>query len=67
MIERHYLELLEVEGFIKRYFDMLPDYNTCIETYEAVERQYEQAFHKRKYSDYDTFKVILARWNKAKK
>ena len=66
MIEKHYLELLEVDGFVKRYFEMLADYDTKIEAYEAVERQYEQAFKKRKYSDYECFKTTLHRWNKRK-
>lgn len=67
MIEKHYLQLLTVDGFIKRYLEMLCDYETCIETYNAVERQHEHAFGKRKYSDYDTFKVTLSRYSKSKK
>lgn len=67
MIEKHYLELMTVDGFISRYWQMIGDYPTCIETYEAVERQHEFAFHKRKYSDYQTFAVTLTRWNKKKK
>lgn len=66
MIERQYLELLTVEGFIKRYWEMLPDYGNCISAYEAVERQYDWAFGKRKYSDYETFRVTLSRFNSKK-
>jgi len=61
MIEPYIQELLTVEGFIKRYFDMLSDYGTCQETYYAIERQYHSAFGKNKYSNYDTFKQVLSR------
>jgi len=61
MIDKYILELLTVEGFIKRYLEMLTDYGSCQHAYEAAERQYEANFGKRKYSDYDTFRTILSR------
>lgn len=64
MIEKHYLELLEVDGFVNRYWEFVVVYPTCIEAYEAVERQHELAFNKRKYNDYTTFKTVLSRHNK---
>lgn len=67
MIEKHILELLEMDGFIARYWEFVCQYPTCYDAYEAVERQFELHFGKRKYSDYDTFRVILSRWNKRKK
>jgi len=67
MIEQHYLDLLTVDGFIQRYWDLVCHYPTRIQAYEAVERQYEMAFKKRKYSDYSTFAQTLSRWNKKKK
>jgi hypothetical protein len=66
MIEPHYLQLLEQDGFVARYWEFVCVYPTCREAYEAVERQHEQAFGKRKYSDYGVFKNILTRWNKKK-
>lgn len=66
MIEKHYLDLLNQEGFIQRYFDFLPIYETCKEAYEAVERQHELAFGKRKYGEYAYFASVLSRWNKKK-
>jgi hypothetical protein len=67
MIEKHYLDLLTVDGFIRRYFELACSYPTMQAAYDATERQYELAFGKRKYSDYDTFRNTLSRWNKNKK
>ena len=58
------LELMTVEGFIKRYQEFCVSYPTYQQAYEAVERQYRAAFGKSKYSDYDTFRVILSRFNR---
>jgi hypothetical protein len=66
MTEPYLQELLTVEGFVKRYLDMLADYGTCQETYAAVERQYFNAFGKNKYKDYDSFKVTLSRYQAKK-
>jgi len=66
MIEQHYLQLLEVDGFIQRYFELMCVYPTAEASYEATERQFQSAFGKRKYSDYTTFRVTLSRWGKKK-
>lgn len=66
MIDKHMQKLLTVEGFIERYMEMLPDYWSGLEAYNAAEKQHEMTFGKRKYSDYDTFRVVLSRYNKSK-
>ena len=66
MIEPHYLELMTLEGWVKRYWEMLPDYETMEATYEAIERQYIFAFGKRKYSDFASFKQCFYRYQKNK-
>ena len=65
-IEKHILELLTVEGFILCYYEHVPYYGTLKQAYEATERQYEHAFGRNKYSDYDTFRVTLTRYNQKK-
>jgi len=64
MIEAHYLELLELSGWVKQYWQMLPDYGTMEATYEALERKYERAFGKRKYSDFDSFRQGFYRYQR---
>lgn len=61
--EPHLTQLLTVEGFISRYWELLCFYPSCREAYDAVERQYIGAFGKRKYNDYNTFKAVLSRFN----
>lgn len=66
MIEAHYQELLTLDGWVKQYWQMLPDYGCMRETYEALERKYELAFGKRKYGSFESFKVSFYRYNATK-
>jgi hypothetical protein len=66
MIDPYVQKLLDQDGFIERYWDFVVMYPTCRQAYEAVERQYELNFGRRKYADYGVFKNILSRWNKKK-
>lgn len=61
-IDPHLLRMMESEGFVQFYLEILPYYDTCEQAYEAAERQYENGFGRRRYSDYQTFKVILSRY-----
>lgn len=65
--EPHILKLHTKAGFISRYFNLIQDYGTNEAAYEAAERQYKHFFGERKYSDYDSFRVVLSRYNKAQK
>ena len=62
----HIQRLNTIDGFIERYFQLLQEYPTCREAYNAVERQYNFVYGQFKYSSYGTFKVILSRWNRHK-
>ena len=62
MIEQSALVLLTVEGFIARYYEVLPEWGNNVSAYNAVERQYEWYFGKRKYSDYESFRITLSRF-----
>lgn len=66
-IDPHLLRMMKPEGFVQFYFELLPYYDSCEQAYEAAERQYENAFGARRYSDYSTFKVILSRYQGKKK
>lgn len=56
-----------MEGFIEFYIDLLPHYPTCLEAYEATERQHLNSFGIRKYSDYYSFKTTLSRYQGKKR
>lgn len=64
--EPHILKLHTKQGFIERYYNLLQDYPTNEQAYEAAERQHSNYFGQRRYSDYDSFRVILSRYNKKK-
>jgi uncharacterized protein YktA (UPF0223 family) len=64
MIEEHYLKLMTVKGFIERYWEFIGIYPSHEEAYNAVEKQYEMAFGKRKYSDYTSFRVVKSNYMK---
>ena len=61
-IEQHYLDLLTVEGFIKQFWEFLPDCDTMEEAYEATERKYSSAFGKWRYSDFHSFRACYYRF-----
>ena len=64
MIEKHYLDLLTWDGFIKRYQIFLAEFanekTQCEKAYEATERMHLAAFGKTKYTNYDSFRVMLS-------
>lgn len=66
-IDPHLLRMLRPEGFVQFYLELLSDYDTCEQAYDAAERAYEIAFGTRRYSDYSTFRVILSRYSGKKR
>ena len=61
------LSLLSPEGFSKRFWEKSKEYKTYKEAYEKLEQDFEKHFGKRRYSDYDSFRVCrdrkLKKWN----
>ena len=55
------------QEFVQQFHRMLAYYDTNVDAYEAVERQYEKQHGKRKYSNYDSFRTVMARKHKEKK
>jgi len=53
-----------LDQFVIDYFRNLPKYDSYPEAYEATERQYLIDFGRRKYKNWQTFQVILCRYNK---
>lgn len=62
MMEKHILELLEPEGFMKQFYLFCGEYiGDQQKAYEATERLYKQNFGKRRYSNWLCFKEIKNR------
>ena len=54
-------------GFINEYLQRLKDFETNIETFNAVNEQYRQLVGRFRYSDYNSFQVIMRRHLRDKK
>tara|TARA_R100000656_G_scaffold81756_1_gene59804 strand:+ start:3251 stop:3463 length:213 start_codon:yes stop_codon:yes gene_type:complete len=52
------LTLLSPDGFEKKFHFYCSETKTYAEAYEKTEQEYEAAFGKRKYSGYDSFRVV---------
>lgn len=56
-----------VEGFIARYIQNRAFFTTCQEAYECTEHQYMAVMGKRRYSDYDSFRVAQSKFYKKRR
>ena len=54
-------QLSTVEGFIERYFHNLGMCETQLDAYELTEKEHEQMFERRRYTCYDSFRVVKNR------
>lgn len=55
------LILNSTDGFISEYWRVLSDYSTCKEAYESLETRHLDAFGRRRYSDFESFRRVLYR------
>ena len=55
------------EGFVDEYLDRLSQSPTCGDAYWSVEEDHETIFGRTRYNGHDTFKVVLSKWNKARR
>jgi hypothetical protein len=58
-------ELSTVNGFIARYLQHLTTSDTQVAAYEITEKEYESIFNRRRYADYNSFRVVKNRRVKA--
>ena len=56
MIDFKILALLSPNGFDERFWKNSKDSKTYLEAYEKTEKEFENHFGKRKYSDYNSFR-----------
>lgn len=64
MIPKRVLKMVTQDGFIDFFYSIKKSYMTKVDAYEMCEEIHEQYFGKRKYSEFQTFNVILSRRNK---
>jgi len=58
------LELIYIDEYIKRYYELLPLHPTYEKAWEALEAEYKYAIGRNRYANYATFRVVLCRWMK---
>lgn len=56
------LRLYPLIGYFERYFELLPDYRSGFEAYEAIEREFFKVFNCNRYSSYDSFRISKRRY-----
>jgi len=54
-------QLSYTEGFIERYFHHLTNCETQVEAYNRTENEYIAIFTRRRYSNYDSFRIVKNR------
>ena len=57
------LKLLNIDGFSEKWVSLLHKYPSNKAAYEAVEEIHLKYFGKRKYKNYNTFRVMFDRKN----
>tara|TARA_R100001443_G_scaffold84823_1_gene91477 strand:+ start:364 stop:558 length:195 start_codon:yes stop_codon:yes gene_type:complete len=60
------LLLISADGFIREFWKKTKKHKTLISAYEELEIEYQEIFGKRRYSDYDSFRVCRDRKIKRK-
>ena len=64
MIEKHILILISADGFVREFWKRTKRHKTLIAAYEELETEYETTFGKRRYSDYNSFRICRDRKTK---
>ncbi len=60
------LDMLNIEGFQKKFLDFQGDYRTYEQAYDATERFYKRHFGQEKYSSYKSFRKCMKDYLKKK-
>ena len=53
--------IYSADGFVREFWDRSKEYKTLKGAYESVEQEHIELFGKRKYSDYNSFRVCRDR------
>jgi len=66
-LEPQFARLIETEGFITAFWEISGDYRTQEEAYDVIEQRYQSVFGKRKYKNFESFRVVMYGFLKRKK
>ena len=55
------IKIYSADGFIREFWQRAKDYKYLKQAYESLEKEHIEIFGKRKYSDYDSFRVCRDR------
>jgi len=55
------IRIYSATGFVREFWDKVKDHKTLKSAYESVEKEHIEIFGKRKYSDYNSFRVCRDR------
>ena len=58
------LILISADGFVREFWKRTKRHKTLIAAYEELETEYETTFGKRRYSDYNSFRICRDRKTK---
>ena len=58
------LILISADGFVREFWKRTKKHKTLIAAYEELETEYETTFGKRRYSDYNSFRICRDRKTK---
>tara|TARA_R110000824_G_scaffold80166_4_gene201827 strand:- start:6313 stop:6519 length:207 start_codon:yes stop_codon:yes gene_type:complete len=64
MIDKHILILISADGFVRKFWEKTKHHKTFKSAYEDLENEYESLFGKRRYSDYNSFRICRDRLTK---
>ncbi len=56
--------LISADGFVREFWKRAKEHKTLIQAYENLEKDYKETFGKRRYSDYNSFRVCRDRKTK---
>ncbi len=55
------IRIYSATGFVREFWDKVKEHKTLKSAYESVEKEHIEIFGKRKYSDYNSFRVCRDR------
>ena len=55
------IELRDTPSFFKKYYELLPRFKTQKDCFEYLSQIYTDIFKTNKYSNYDSFRVVICR------
>ena len=59
------IKIYSATGFVREFWDKVKEHKNLKSAYESVEKEHVKIFGKRKYSDYNSFRVCRDRKVKA--